>query len=250
MVLAPAMVAGTIASERERRTIEYLFASQLSNAEIVLGKLAARLVHVVYLVLVGVPVLALMMMLGGIAPEALLLLFIVTLSSMLAVCSLAMAVSVWSLRAREAVTRAYLVLFVLLVLPPLLSVLRFHRAPAYGARLRPIHRAGERPVVAGQPVRDADVHDDDGQRHEPGAWRSNSFGRWSATRGSPRCCCAAAATLAVRRVHLRQRTTAARRRWRLDASLAARRRRKPHALEGNLRRAGRLPPRLRSAGSP
>ncbi|MEN6450528.1 MAG: ABC transporter permease subunit, partial [Thermoguttaceae bacterium] len=57
MLLAPAMVAGTVASERERRTIEYLFASQLSNAEIVLGKLSARLLHVVYLVLVGVPIL-------------------------------------------------------------------------------------------------------------------------------------------------------------------------------------------------
>ena len=75
MVLGPAMVAGTIATERERRTIEYLFASSLSNAEIVLGKLAARLVHVVYLVLAGVPILALMMLLGGIAPEALLVLY-------------------------------------------------------------------------------------------------------------------------------------------------------------------------------
>ena len=67
--LGPAMVAGAIATERERRTIEYLFASQLSNAEIVLGKLFARTIHIVYLVLVGVPVLALAMLMGGIAPK-------------------------------------------------------------------------------------------------------------------------------------------------------------------------------------
>ncbi len=93
-----------------------------------LGKLAARLVHVVYLLLVGVPVLALMMLLGGIAPESLLLLFILTVSSMVTVCSLAMAVSVWSRRAREAVTRAYMVLFVLLVLPAVLKALDLRRA--------------------------------------------------------------------------------------------------------------------------
>ena len=54
------------------RTIEYLFASRLSNAEIVLGKLAAQILHIVYLVLAGVPILTLMMLLGGIAPEAVL----------------------------------------------------------------------------------------------------------------------------------------------------------------------------------
>ncbi|HEX4149273.1 MAG TPA: hypothetical protein VHY20_09810, partial [Pirellulales bacterium] len=41
LLLAPAMVAGAVAQERERRTIEYLLTSQLSNADIVLGKLGA-----------------------------------------------------------------------------------------------------------------------------------------------------------------------------------------------------------------
>ena len=97
-MLGPAMVAGTIATERERRTIEYLFASSLSNAEIVLGKLAAKLLHVVYLILAGVPVLALVMLMGGIAPEALLVLLILTLSTVLTVSTLSIAVSVWSAR--------------------------------------------------------------------------------------------------------------------------------------------------------
>jgi ABC-type transport system involved in multi-copper enzyme maturation permease subunit len=64
LLLAPAMAAGTIATERERRTIEYLFTSPLSSLEIVLGKLAARLLHVFCLVLAGVPVLALAMLMG------------------------------------------------------------------------------------------------------------------------------------------------------------------------------------------
>ncbi len=137
VLLGPAMVAGSIATERERRTIEYLFASSLSNAEIVLGKLAAKLLHVVCMILAGVPVLALVMLLGGIAPEALLTLLILTLSTVLTVSALSMAVSVWSARAREAVTRAYLVLFALLVIPPLLLLLRGE--PFYDQLIAPVN---------------------------------------------------------------------------------------------------------------
>src|SRR5687768_16006339 len=46
LAIAPVMAVGTIASERERRTIEYLFATDLSNFEIVVGKTFARLVVV------------------------------------------------------------------------------------------------------------------------------------------------------------------------------------------------------------
>ena len=51
LALTPAMVAGTIADEKQRKTLHYLLASQLSSLEIVGGKLAARLLHVVVLVL-------------------------------------------------------------------------------------------------------------------------------------------------------------------------------------------------------
>jgi ABC-type transport system involved in multi-copper enzyme maturation permease subunit len=122
--LGPAMAAGTIAQERERRTIEYLFASTLSNAEIVLGKLLARLMHVGYLVLAGMPILFIAMLMGGIAPEAIVLLTIVTLSTALTVSIISITVSVWSARAREAVMRAYLVIIVLVVLPPIMLAMR------------------------------------------------------------------------------------------------------------------------------
>ncbi len=122
--LGPAMAAGTIAQERERRTIEYLFASTLGNAEIVLGKLLARLMHVAYLVLAGMPILFIAMLMGGIAPEAILVLTILTLSTAFVVSIISITVSVWSARAREAVVRAYLVIIVLLVLPPMMLLVR------------------------------------------------------------------------------------------------------------------------------
>ena len=56
--MTPAVAAGGIASERQRRTIEYLFATDLSNGEIVLDKLCARLLTVGKLLLATLPVLA------------------------------------------------------------------------------------------------------------------------------------------------------------------------------------------------
>jgi ABC-type transport system involved in multi-copper enzyme maturation permease subunit len=117
VVVGPAIAAGTIASERERRTIEYLFTTTLSNAEIVFGKLLARLMHLGYLVLVGMPILAIAMLMGGIAPQAIVVLMIVTLSTALTVSIISITVSVWTPKSREAVSRAYLLIIILFLLP-------------------------------------------------------------------------------------------------------------------------------------
>ena len=123
VLLAPAMIAGTIAQERERRTIEYLFASQLTNVEIVLAKFAARLLHVGCELLVGLPILALAMLMGGIAPELLAQTFAVTLASLTAIGALSISLSVWAKRSRDAVTSAYLILLAFLLVPPLAAAM-------------------------------------------------------------------------------------------------------------------------------
>ena len=46
LFLAPVLVAGAIAEEKQRKTLHYLLASRLSSLEIVVGKLAARLILV------------------------------------------------------------------------------------------------------------------------------------------------------------------------------------------------------------
>lgn len=121
LMLTPAMVAGTVAQEHERRTIEYLLVSPLRNSEIVLGKLVPRVMAVSMQLLVGLPVLAIAMLLGGIGPDALLTAFLVMLITLLAVASISLAVSTWTRRTRDAITRAYLVLLAWLVAPPILS---------------------------------------------------------------------------------------------------------------------------------
>ena len=65
IVLTPALVSGAIAGEHQRKTLHDLLTSDLTDAEIVLGKLAARLVHIVTLLATGLPILVLAGLLGG-----------------------------------------------------------------------------------------------------------------------------------------------------------------------------------------
>jgi ABC-type transport system involved in multi-copper enzyme maturation permease subunit len=72
VLLTPAFAAGAIADERERRTLDFLLVSDLSSREIVLGKLLARLAPPALLLLAGLPVLAIVQVLGGVDPPVIL----------------------------------------------------------------------------------------------------------------------------------------------------------------------------------
>ncbi|QDU55391.1 ABC transporter permease subunit [Aeoliella mucimassa] len=117
LLVAPAVAAGAIATERERRTIEYLFATDLSNAEIVLSKLFGKLLLVGKLVMVALPVLAIFRLMGGIPGSLLLTYFAMLASTATLVTVGSMCISVWSPRARDALIRVYLVEALVFLLP-------------------------------------------------------------------------------------------------------------------------------------
>ena len=73
LTLTPALVAGVIADEKQRKTLHYLLASRLSGPEIVIGKLLGGMLHVGVLLAVSVPVLSMLVLLGGIDPMVILL---------------------------------------------------------------------------------------------------------------------------------------------------------------------------------
>src|SRR5262249_17353880 len=52
--------------EKERRTLELLFTTHLSNTEIILGKLTSRIIHLIGFVIAGFPILSLIQFWGGI----------------------------------------------------------------------------------------------------------------------------------------------------------------------------------------
>jgi len=108
LLITPALVAGVIADERQRKTLHYLLASRLTGAEIVLGKLFARGAAVGTFVAAGLPVVAILSLVGGIDPKEVWLLFAACASAAFFVAAVSIAVSVHAKRPREAVLLAYL----------------------------------------------------------------------------------------------------------------------------------------------
>src|SRR5260370_27681798 len=95
LMAAPAVTAGAICLDKARGTLDHVLATDLSNAEIVLGKLGVRLVPVLGLIACALPVAALGGLLGGIDPQALFGSFLTSLAFAMLGCSLALPLSVW-----------------------------------------------------------------------------------------------------------------------------------------------------------
>jgi ABC-type transport system involved in multi-copper enzyme maturation permease subunit len=110
-VITPAYVAGAVAEEKERKTLEFLLATDLLNREIVLSKLASRLLNLILLVLVGLPVLAGLQFLGGVDPQLVVAGFVATLLTVASLAGLSMLNSVLCRRARDAIVTTYLMAF-------------------------------------------------------------------------------------------------------------------------------------------
>ncbi len=95
MLAAALTGAVAVTTEKDRRTLELLLVSRISDAELVLGKLAASLVRVGLLLLAAVPVFAIAGLFGGVEPGQLARLFIVTAAAALAAASISTAVAFW-----------------------------------------------------------------------------------------------------------------------------------------------------------
>ena len=77
--LAPSSAAGAISLEREKQTLELLIATPISSVAIVVGKLLSTLVYVFLLIAASIPLMAVVFVYGGVAPEDVLRGYIVLL---------------------------------------------------------------------------------------------------------------------------------------------------------------------------
>ncbi len=71
--IAPAFTAGAISGERERQTYDLLRTTLLSASSLVLGKLASALSYILLLLVAAFPLQSLAFLLGGVAPEEVLI---------------------------------------------------------------------------------------------------------------------------------------------------------------------------------
>jgi ABC-type transport system involved in multi-copper enzyme maturation permease subunit len=115
-ILTPAYTAGAIADEKDRRTLEFLLATDLRNREIVLSKLAARVANLLLIILTGLPILSFLQLLGGVDPGLVLAGFAATGLTMISLASLSIFCSVLARKPRDAIVLTYLTAVAYLVL--------------------------------------------------------------------------------------------------------------------------------------
>src|SRR5262249_29050717 len=106
-LVAPAATAGSICLDKARGNLTLLFATDLTDAEIVLGKLAARLVPVLGLIACAAPVQALTTLFGGIDPAMLTGAILVCLACAVFGCTLALTLSIWGRKTHEVLLATY-----------------------------------------------------------------------------------------------------------------------------------------------
>ncbi len=109
LLAAPAATAGAICVDKARGTLLHAFVTDLTDREIVLGKLGARLAPVLALMAYGLPVLALGSFLGGIDLAAALGAELVTAGAAVLCCTVALLASVWARKPHQALLLSYLI---------------------------------------------------------------------------------------------------------------------------------------------
>ncbi len=110
LLVAPAATAGAICLDKARGTLDHMLVTDLSNAEIVLGKLGVRLAPVLGLIACVVPIMALAGLMGGIDPNALFGSFLAAVGCAAVGCSLALTLSVWGRKTQDVLMLTYLII--------------------------------------------------------------------------------------------------------------------------------------------
>ena len=100
--------ASAVAQEKDRRTFLLLLITEMRDGEIVVGKLLGALLPIVTLLLAGIPVLSLLLLLGGVSPEQVLEAAAVLATTGLAAGSVGGLVALWRDRTFQALALAVL----------------------------------------------------------------------------------------------------------------------------------------------
>jgi ABC-type transport system involved in multi-copper enzyme maturation permease subunit len=107
-LLTPAYVGGAIADEKDKKTLEFMLATDLNNHEIVLSKLLSRLANITLFLLTGLPILSILQFLGGVDADLMLMGFAGTGLTMLGIGSVSILFSTLYQRPRDAIGISYL----------------------------------------------------------------------------------------------------------------------------------------------
>ncbi len=119
VVEAPAVLAGSLAGERERGVLHLLLTTAVSPREIVQGRLLGKLSQVGMIVLAGIPVLAFLAPFDGMGLGDLVTIAVLLVAVGFGGGGLAVGASIISRRGRDALLSVYILMMVLIVSPML-----------------------------------------------------------------------------------------------------------------------------------
>lgn len=110
LLLTPVFVASSIIDDRQKRVYEMLLTTHLTADEILIDKLLSRLLHVLIVLASGIPVLALLQVLGGVDMSFVLWHTCVALLLMLTLGCFALRSSMWASSTLTAIMFTWLLL--------------------------------------------------------------------------------------------------------------------------------------------
>lgn len=119
--IGPALTAGTISGERERRTLDLLLVTRASPLGLVAGKLAGALLWVLYLEVASLPALAIVNLFGGAAIVTALATMAVIAATALGYTALGLLMSAIFRRTVLATVLSYAIVLITVIVLPLVN---------------------------------------------------------------------------------------------------------------------------------
>lgn len=116
VLLAPALLAGSIAAEKERGTLELLLISRVTPHEVVSGRLAGKLAVMAVVLAAGMPLAVLLGSMAGVQGTSMLALVLLPLAVALGSAGVSVLASTVARRGRDALLGVYLGAFVIMLL--------------------------------------------------------------------------------------------------------------------------------------
>ncbi|MAT70747.1 MAG: hypothetical protein CMJ58_14625 [Planctomycetaceae bacterium] len=116
MGFAALLTAAAVAQEKDRKTLDLLLMTNLNNSELVLGKLLASMLQVIVFVTAGIPLLMLLVLLGGVSYGQVARVVGVTACAAIAAGSLGSTIALWREKTFQTLAATTLTLVIWLLL--------------------------------------------------------------------------------------------------------------------------------------
>jgi ABC-type transport system involved in multi-copper enzyme maturation permease subunit len=156
VAFAALLTTAAVAQEKDRKTLELLLLTRMTNSELVMGKLLASSLNVFVLIVAAVPLLVLLTLLGGISYGQILRVVGVTLAAAALAGSLGSTIALWRERTFQSIALTALLLVMWLILGEVIASVEIGSrwlgtsAEHWGIALSPLRAI----LAATQPLRE------------------------------------------------------------------------------------------------